>query len=406
MSRLWAAVKRGDGTILFAVVALALVLVGIGITKASWDWLHMYGSADTSNDNMVPNAGIWIGGAVALVFGLWRAWLARRQADAARDQAKAAQDQVTASQVQVEAVQRQVEITQTGLLNERYQRAAEMLGSELLTVRLGAVYALRRLAAEHPVDYQVQCMVLLCAFVRHPTPDERVPISVTEEWGRENPIVREDVQAAVSAIGERNPDHLELERQNDFRVDLRRASLVAADLRQHPLVCANLEGARLMSADLDQAMLTGADLSYAHLSGANLSGVCASDAICLCAKLSGVTAQGTILRGAILEGTEWNGARMQGADLSNANLIGADLQAARLNGTNLSGTIFGRGRRLIGPTPFETTQVIHTRLTQAQLSKDLPETVTRPNCGMALVTMKPVYSWFGTDRARRIASVI
>ena len=369
MSRLWAAVKRSSGTILFTVIALTLVLVGLGITKENWDWLRMDGATATSNGDTLRNAGILIGGAIAFVFGLWRAWLAGRQADAAQDQAKAAQAQVEASQVQVEAVQRQVAIAQTGLLNERYQRAAEMLGSELLTVRLGAVYALRRLAEEHPVDYHVQCMVLLCAFVRHPTPDERVPISMTEEWGRENPSVREDVQASLSAIGERNPGHLELERQNDFRVDLRRASLVAADLREHLLVSANLEGARLMSADLDQAVLTEADLPYAHLSGANLSGAFLTDAICLCANLSGATAQGTILRGAILEGTEWNGARMQGADLSGANLIGADLEGANLNGTNFSGAIFGRGRRLIGPAPFETTQVTHTRLTQAQLDQ-------------------------------------
>ena len=338
---------------------MAVVLIGIGATRLFWNSLHPEDPTDVSNSDTLANVGLLIGGAVAFVFGGWRAWVAERQTQA--------------SQAQAEAAQAQVEVAQQGLLNERYQRAAEMLGSALLTVRLGAVYALRRLAEEHPVDYHVQGMVLLCAFVRHPTPDERMPIIVTEEWGTEDPRIREDVQAALSVIGERKPDYLELERQNDFRVDLRNARLIGAGLREHLLVSAKLDGARLMSADLDQAVLTEADLPYAKLSGANLSGARLTDAICLCANLSSVTAQNTILRGAFLEGTEWNGARMQGADLSDANLIGADLQGAVLSNTNLSGAIFGRGRRLVGYPPFEITEQILTRLTQAQLDQGFAE---------------------------------
>ena len=65
--------------------------------------------------------------------------------------------------------ERQAETAQRGLLNERYQKGAEMLGSGSLAVRLGGVYALAGLAREHPEDYHMKIVSLLCAFVRNPT---------------------------------------------------------------------------------------------------------------------------------------------------------------------------------------------------------------------------------------------
>ena len=55
---------------------------------------------------------------------------------------------------------RQAETAQRGLLNERYQKGAEMLGSKVLSVRLGGIYALHRLAEDEPEQYHVQIMRL------------------------------------------------------------------------------------------------------------------------------------------------------------------------------------------------------------------------------------------------------
>ena len=66
---------------------------------------------------------------------------------------------------------RQAATAQLGLLNERYQKGAEMLGSSVLTVRLGGIYALGRLAREHSGDYHIQIMSLFCVFVRNPPPE-------------------------------------------------------------------------------------------------------------------------------------------------------------------------------------------------------------------------------------------
>ena len=66
---------------------------------------------------------------------------------------------------------RQAKIAQLGLLNERYQKGAEMLASGDLTGHIGGIYALAGLAREHPGDYHTKIMRLLCAFVRHPVGD-------------------------------------------------------------------------------------------------------------------------------------------------------------------------------------------------------------------------------------------
>ena len=66
-----------------------------------------------------------------------------------------------------------VDTAQEGLLNERYQKGAEMLGSPVLAVRMGGIYALQQLAQDHPDTYHLQVMNLFCAFVRRPPPDLR-----------------------------------------------------------------------------------------------------------------------------------------------------------------------------------------------------------------------------------------
>ena len=88
-------------------------------------------------------------------------------------------------------------LPQQGLLHERYQKGAEMLGSELLSVRLGGIYALQRLAENHPGQYHIQIMHLFCAFVRHPTTDASVQAKSSP--GRKYPRLRVPPECAISS---------------------------------------------------------------------------------------------------------------------------------------------------------------------------------------------------------------
>ena len=238
-----------SGRFRLALATVVPLAVFILLSVVFWDWLN----AGESGSTTIRNIGLVIAGLVALPLAVWRSLVAERQAGAAQRQADAAQQ---------------------SLLNERYQRGAEMLGNEVLSVRIGGVYALQRLAEEHPEQYHIQIIRLFCSFVRHPTKDEGIKArSGTEEA----PRLREDVQAVMAAIGSRQMRQLELEWDANFKLDLRYADLSSlwledANLSEAKLWDVNLCGAMPFRANLSGAELWYANLSRAALDDTNLSG--------------------------------------------------------------------------------------------------------------------------------------
>ena len=258
-------------------MAITVLITSIVVTVVSWDWLHPKESTTASNSETLRNVGLLIGGALAFVFALWRGWVAERQAETA----------------------------QKSLLNERYERGAEMLGSDVLEVRLAGIYALQQLAAEEPWQYHVKVVRLFCAFVVHASKD--TDAAAYQETSRDvadhevvwagpdsNLPLRTDIQAAMDAICRRRKETVVMERYAVLRLGL---------------TGARLNGIRLLGADLSYAILTGTDLSGAYLTEANLSN-------------------------AWLDGANLSGADLMGADLSAAVFVRpvqSDLQPAKIN---------------------------------------------------------------------------
>ena len=309
---------RWDG-LLWVVSIIVVLVVGSVFSWVFWDCLH---DDHESVSSTVRNLGLVIGAAVATLLAVWRSRVAERQASAA---------------------QRQVEASQQGLLNERYQRGAEMLGSAVLAVRLGGIYALQRLANEHPGEYHVQIMRLLCAFIRNPTVDGKREIGLTDhktgettepdDGGYARP--RQDVEAAMEAIATRSKIGIDLERDDDFRLDLRNADIGALRLL------------RLTNVDLSGAQLTDANLSGIWLSkGTDLSSITEGYGVNLSkARLNGVNFSSSNLWEAnlsdsLLVRAELQIADLRHADLSRATLANADLSGAELRDAILSGTKF------------------------------------------------------------------
>ena len=274
-----------------------LLLVGIGLTICFWGWLHPEAPTTVSNSETLRNVGFLIGGALAFVFAAWRGWVAERQADAA---------------------QRQAGTAQQSFLNEQFERGAEMLGSTTLAVRMGGIYALKRLSEEHPKQYHIQIMELFCSFVRHPTKHEeiRLPIGSHEEPEEQERTLRTDVQTVMQLIGSRDLARLSLEKTEQFRLYLREANISRLQLQ-----AGNLSGAWLTKANLSGAILPDADLSAARLRKANLSGA--------------------ELRTANLSDAEFWGADLSGAILWNANLSGTDLCGHDANSPNYGALVHG-----------------------------------------------------------------
>ncbi len=296
----------------------------------------------------VATGGLLIGGVIALGVASWRAWSADQQANAARDQVDTALQQVMTAQQQVRSAQRQADTAYQGLLNERYQKGAEMLGSDVLAVRLAGIYALGQLGRDHPAEYYVQVMKVLTAFVRHADPEQSPKVA-------EEDSTRVDVREAVAWIGA-NRD-LAMEENAEYRIDLtgaylRNANLIGADLSRTLLEKVNLTdaalwnvnfaGAHLWYARLEGAKLVMADLSGAELLNAKLSRAILGDAILIDANLTGADLSADAEWQDSSAATHLSGANLTRANLTGANLTGiwapgADLTEANLLRANLSG---------------------------------------------------------------------
>ena len=270
---------------------VAVLAVGVFLSWRFWDELR--GDQD-SLSTTIRNLALVIGGAIAILLAWWRSKVAERQADTA----------------------------QRGLLNERYQKGAEMLGNDVLSVRLGGIYALERLAAEHPEKYHVEIMKLFCAFVRNPTEDNSTKDGADVERGAPPHAVaqlREDIQAVMEAIGARRVEHLDLEGKARFRLDLhgsdlRGARLTAVNLTSAPATdWTGVSEAEIFtytdSTDLSEARLCSARLTFANLSKANLSGACVCGAWLTRTDLSGADLTDSSLHGALSWGPIVSGTR-------------------------------------------------------------------------------------------------
>ncbi len=358
-------------------IAAIILAVEIILTVVFWDWL----SGEESGSTTIRNIGFIMAGSVALPLAIWRGLVADTQATAS---------------------QRQADTAQQSLLNERYERGAAMLGSSAVSVRLAGIYALRRLAEDHPENYHVQVMSVLSAFARHPTADKEYEAKLVEQNAdpSKRHLCREDVRTAVKQIGTRNETQVDLEKSEGFALDL-----MGVDLTYTSIGDANLSGAMLHYAELSHANIFDADLSNAFLRGAvlknadlanvdftgattwginlsrakmrrlvmpdlplysanmsdaELSDVDLSDTYFTNAILSGVTIADSDLSNALFLHSKLSGAEILGSDLSGAKIARTDMSGATLRNTNLSGTYFYE--------PVDgiiTSQV--TGLTQAQL---------------------------------------
>ena len=339
---LWRQLNHLPRSWAFWLIIAGLILSGLGMAFG-WDWLRSGATEKEPNSTTIRNAGIVIAGIFALAFALWRGLVAERQAAAAQSQAETAECQAETALRQTETAQLQADTAQQGLLNERYQKGAEMLGSNVLAVRLGGIYALQRLAEEHPEQYHVQIMQLFCAYVRNPTGELEGPVSDYDDDGEPIPGLHEDIEAVMQAIGKRTEAGIVLERADEnFRLYLPNANLQGGVLEE-----LNLSGAFLHRANLSRASLRDSDLSRAFLGDSDLSG----------ARLPS-----TILSSASFETADLSNAKFPFAKLDNARFFSANLTGADLKYADLTRAFFNVRGRAGTPSPAKG-------LTQAQLDE-------------------------------------
>jgi hypothetical protein len=180
---------------------------------------------------------------------------------------------------------RQLSVTREGQITERFTRAVEQLGNDKTDVRVGALYALERIAFDSARDSQA-ITDIVAAFVRGRAPwpprdgsthDHQGDLASLPTMGRRAP----DVEAALIILGRRP------RRRNARPVhplvlgncDLRNTLLRHADLSEVIFRNAHLERTTLRGANLQRASLVGANLRGTVLADAKLQGADFTDAV-------------------------------------------------------------------------------------------------------------------------------
>lgn len=344
-------------SIIWLIATLATLISGITISWLFWDQLiEDTGSISTA----IRNVALVTGGIAAIFLACWRSRVSERQAN-------------TADQ---------------GLLNERYQKAAEMLGHGIPAVRIAGINALRSLADNYPDQYHCQVIGLLCTFLRHPTKDVSIGTKGT---------LRVDVQEAITAVGRRSTRGISIEKKANFKLDLHGADMSFGQLSGINLAGANLSRAKLRNVSFFSWPYTRPDPS--ELLSPNSNKQIASVEIYMKPvgpDLSGLEAYLTDLSSAILVEADLSGATFLGtdlsaADLSNANLANCEMIYTRLRRTDLIGA------NLSGASIF-SSDLSGARLAHANLNAaDLPGTDL---CGANV----PFASFKGTDLSATILS--
>ena len=271
-------------------------------------------------------------------------------------------------------------VSQEGQITDRFSRAVDQLGSDDLTVRLGGIYALERIARDSPRDYG-PVMEVLTAFARQESP---LPASGAATPASSAPSIPFEVEAVFKVIGRRTPAQVLAEMEEGGCLELTGINAVGADLAGYnlPNTCWNRSdlrgatmtrtdlsdstfvGSTLIQANLDSVEARGANFYQANLALANLSRADLQDANFLAADLSTATLQGTNFTGADLIGTNLRNALLLGPDLSGANVLDADFTGAVLSGANLA-TVEGLTEEQIEPAIVDSA-------TQLPANIDIP----------------------------------
>ena len=164
-----------------ALIAVLFAVLGLDfIYRSGLDGLARAEAASAT----IRNAGLVVGGVAAIVLAGWRSYTAKRQADAAHEQVAAAE---------------------RDSLDNRYQRAAAMLGDESPAVRMAGADALYFLGLNHPDRYAALVRMVLANFVQVRRKEEQLARDVVVVTGdgrkvREGPPDAAHAEEHVSAL--------------------------------------------------------------------------------------------------------------------------------------------------------------------------------------------------------------
>ncbi|MGN9915974.1 hypothetical protein [Micromonospora palomenae] len=287
-----------------------------------------------------------IGGVAALVVAYRKqkvAEHANRLSELAHELARVADLRAEAAEVFAKAADERakIETERNGvrLLNERFAKAAEQMGSEKAAVRLAGTYAMAGLADDWK-DGRATCIDVLCAYLRMPYADRDTPGSAIRVELMEEQQVRRTI---IRLIGARlRLDDSDPRSWSGYDLDFTGAVLDGGELH----------GARFTGGSISFDHCTFAsrvfDLSDAVFSGANVSFRAATF------KGGEVSFHGTALTGGELN---FSDSTFEGAEVSFA------LASFELGSCHFDWAIFAKGTVFFADTTFGGTNVFFSGVT-------------------------------------------
>ena len=239
---------------------------------------------------------------------------------------------------------RQLQVNRQGQVTDRYTRAIEQLGQDSPELRVGAIYALERIARDSDTD-RLTVAEVLATFIRvrsalSPGTDERqrppdlaARLAAVRSMTPSAPLRDRapHIQAAITVLG-RLPGADRRSRGWLARVDLTGSDLGHTDLAEADLHYSDLSNSFLLGADLRRADLTGVWFVRAMLDHARLHQADLRSAVLWQARLAGADLRATDLTAADFTGARLHGARLDLADLRSADFSAADLSDASFHG--------------------------------------------------------------------------
>ena len=263
-------------SVIITIILLLLLLIVVPYFEVNNNGINN-ATVETTLVNQYRNTYAQILGGAAVLFGLYFAW---------GNLTTAREGQITERFTQA--------VNQLG--------ATDQLGNPAIEIRLGGIYALRRIANESEKDYW-SIMEILTAYVRKNSPfigNSKLEVlkSTHNQVGdtqdainiRTQCMVSPDVDAIIKIIRKgksfflygKNEEHLDLQRAYLWNINLSEAFLDACsfegtflqlvNFRNTQLPYAYFVGAILINADLRGANLKQAEFLDANLQGANLQG--------------------------------------------------------------------------------------------------------------------------------------
>ena len=259
-----------------------------------------------------------------------------------------------------ETNERQTYTDEQGLITDRINKAIERLntndknGLPIIEVRLGALYALERIAQDSIRDH-IQIMDILCAYVKtnSPLPKKATPPS-------------KDIQVAVKIIGWRGngiegKKRLRKEKQKKYFIDLSycdlnglifnkmdlsralfyysnfdKAKFYETTMKSARFDYAELNDVRIEKTDITNGSFRSAEIIHSLFSVSNLT-----NASFFQANLSkSYIGNRVSLCNASLADANMSNMEIANADMTNVRLDKANLKDATISATNLNNTIF------------------------------------------------------------------